>query len=59
MLHKNKLIKKTNSTEEASGLLSRAKGVEQRIGDPKAIQRLLTFLLAIFARKQGTSRRII
>jgi len=35
------------------------RGEDQRVGHPKEIQRLLAIFLAIFARNQGTSRRII
>jgi len=37
MLQNNELMKKTDSMEEASGLFSRARGEDQRVGDPKRI----------------------
>jgi len=39
--------------------LSRARRKDQRVGDPKGIQRLLADLIAIFAKNHGTSRKII
>jgi len=39
--------------------LSRARGEDQRVGDPKGIQRFLAVSLATFARNQCTSRKII
>ena len=35
----------------------RARGGDQRVGDPKGIQRLLAVSLATFARNQGTLRK--
>jgi len=52
-------MKKTNSTEEAQDCLLRTRVEDQRVGDPKGIQRLLTISLTTFARKQGTSGKII
>jgi len=37
--------------------LSRARGEDQKVRDPKEIQRLLAVSLAIFARNQGTLRK--
>ena len=53
----NKLMNKTDSTNEARDWLSRARGEHQKIRDPKEIQRLLTILLATIARNQDTSRK--
>ena len=39
--------------------MSRARGEDQIVGDPKGIQRLLEVSLATFVRNQGTSRKII
>jgi len=39
--------------------MSRATGEDQKIGDPKEIQRLLKVFLAISVRNQGTSRIIV
>jgi len=38
--------------------LSRVRGEDQRVGDPKGIQRFLTVFLATFARNQGISRKL-
>ena len=59
MLQNNELMKKTDSTEEASGLFIKSRGEDQRVGDPKKIQRLLAVSLTTFARNQGTSRNIV
>jgi len=59
MLQNNKLMKKTNFTEEASGLFFKVQRGDQRVGDPKGIQRLLAVSLTTFARNQGTSRKIV
>jgi len=58
MLKNNELMKKTDSMEEASGLFVKGQRGDQRVGDPKEIQRLLVVSLATFARNQ-TSRKII
>ena len=55
MLQNNELTKKTDFTEEASACLSRAKGEDQRVGDPKGTQKPL----ASFARNRATSRKIV
>jgi len=39
--------------------LSRARGKDQRVGDPKGIQRFLAVFLDSFARNQGISRKIV
>jgi len=52
-------MKKTDSTEEASGLFVKARGEDQRVRDPKEIQRLLAVSLTTFTRNQGTSRKIV
>ena len=57
MLQNNNLIKKTDYMEEVSRLFVKDQGEDQIVGDPKGIQRLLTFSLAIFARNQGISRK--
>jgi len=38
--------------------LSRGRGEDQKVGDPKGIQRLLTVSFATFARNQGTSKKL-
>ena len=58
MLQNNELMKKTNSTEETLDCLSRVKGEDQRVGDPKWVQRLLEVSPTTFARNQGTSKKI-
>ena len=57
MFQNNELMKKTDSTDEASGLF--VKGEDQIVGDPKGIQRLLAVFLATFARNQDISRKIV
>ena len=52
-------MKKTNSTEEVLGWLSRARGRVHSIGGPKGIQSILEVFLAIFERSQGTLRKIV
>ena len=37
--------------------MSRVRGEDQRVEDPKGIQRLLAVSLATFARNHGTSRK--
>ena len=60
MLHNNiELMKKTYSMEEALGLFIKGQRENQRVGDPKGIQRLIAVSLAIFAKNQGISRKII
>jgi len=59
MFHNNELMKKTDSTEEPQDWLSRAIRVDQRVGDSKGIQRLLTVFLIIVARNQGASTKIV
>jgi len=39
--------------------LSRARKGDQRVGDPKGIQKLLAIFFAIFARNKDTSRKIV
>ena len=41
MLQNNELIKKTDSTEDASRLFVKVRGKDQRVGDPKGTQRPL------------------
>jgi len=59
MLQNNELMKKTDFTEEASGLYVKGQRERSKVGDPKGIQRLLTVSLATFARNQGTSKKFI
>jgi len=59
MLQNNELMRKINSTEEASGQNVKGQRGDHRVGDPKAIQRLLEVLLAIFTRNMDTLRKII
>jgi len=59
MLQNNELIKRQNLRRKPQDWLSRAKGGDQRVGNPKGIQELLTVSLATFARNQGTSRKIV
>ena len=58
MLQTNELMKKTDFTEEASGLYVKGQRERSKVGDPKGIQRLLAFSLATFARNQRISRKI-
>ena len=58
MLYNNKLMKKPDSTEEASGLI--VKGQRGRsLGDPKEILMLPAVMLASTEENQGTSRKIV
>ena len=59
MLQNNKLMKKTDSTEEAQDCLSRARREDQKVGDPKGIQSLLAVSLATLVRNQDTLRNIV
>jgi len=59
MLQNNELMKKTDFTDEASGLVVKTRREDHRVGDPKGIQRLLIALLAFFIRNQDTSRKIV
>jgi len=52
-------MKKTDSMEEASGLFVKGQRGNQRIGNPKGIQRLPAIFLTTFARNQGISRKIV
>jgi len=55
----DKLMKKIDSIEETSGLVIKGQREDQRVRDPKRIQRLIEILLATIARNQDTSRRNI
>ena len=57
MFQNNELMKKTDFTEEASGLFVKGQREDHRVGDPKGIQRLLTILLAIFIRNLLTLKK--
>ena len=47
MLQYNELMEKIDSMEEASGLFIKGHREDQRVGDPKGIQRLITVLLLL------------
>ena len=46
-------MKKTDSNKGGQDCLSRARGEDQRIGDPKGIQRLLSVFSFYFCKKLG------
>jgi len=59
MLQNNELIKKAYSTRRLQDWLSKVKGEDQRVRDPKRIQMLLVVLLDTTAGNHDTSRKII
>ena len=59
MLQNNELMKKTDSTKEALGLVVKSQRGRSQNRGPKRDPELLTVLLATFARNQGTPRKII
>ena len=56
VLQNNELMKKTDSTEEVSGLVVKGQRERSQSGDPKEIQKLLAVLLANFASNCDTEK---
>ena len=52
-------MKNTVLQRRPQDLLSRARGGDQRAGDPKEIQMLLAAMLATIAENQSTLRKIV
>ena len=59
MLQNNELMKKTDSTEEASGLFIKDQRRRSKIRGPKWDLEASRVSLTTFARNQGTSRKIV